>query len=116
MSEIGAVPYDDAKDGTVKADGTVTVSLAPTQSYMTWVVHQVTTEYRDAPIGSLSEIRKRGVLITDLIPTGDVAGGDPPVTVRPGESLDVRWTGATPGDLVRVWWSYDQIDPRNLGR
>jgi hypothetical protein len=106
--------YDDSKEGRVLADGTLTLTIAPTQSYMTWIIGQITVEMPTAPLGATCELRKLGALVTPLIPTADAAGGDPPVVLRAGESLTVKWTGCTTGDLGRVYWMYDQIDPRKL--
>lgn len=114
MSNADAVPFDDTKQDTVDAAGNLTIEIRPSQSFMTWIIYQVTTEMPDAPIGATSAIRKRGALITPMLPTGDVGGGDPPVTLRAGESLTVEWEGATPGDVATVWYSYGQIDPRQL--
>lgn len=107
--------FDDTKQGKVLADGTLTITIAPTQSFMTWIIGQITVEMANAPIGAVCVLRKRGALVTPLIPTGDAAGGDPPLLLRAGETATVKWTGCTPNAVGTVFYMYDQIDPRNLG-
>lgn len=108
--------FDNTKQETVKVDGTCTVTIAPTQSFMTWIIGQITVEMPNAPIGSTCSLRKRGALVSAAVPTGDAIGGDPPLVLRAGETATITWTGATPGDVGTVFYMYDQVDPRTIGR
>lgn len=61
-----------------------------------------------APAGALCSLRLNGYLVTALIPTGDAAGGDPPVPLDPlNDELTVEWELCTPGTLGKVLILYD---------
>lgn len=105
------VQKDVADSGVVTAAGTLTVSLRPPNS-ATWEVTQVTTEMPTAPAGALCTMRKNGNKITDLIATGDAAGGDPSVVLRQTDTLTVEWTQCTPGDVGQVFAFYNQYRRR----
>lgn len=92
---------------TVTAAGTATVPITTGTQLQTWRVDQVSVEMPTAPIGATCTLRKGGALITPLIPTGDAAAGDPPITLRPGETVTVEFAGCTPGDIGTVYLMYD---------
>lgn len=90
-------------DGIVAAGATtLTLTIGPAPPTRTWLVSQVSVEMAAAPSGATCELRKTGRLVTLLIATGDVAGGDPPVLLRGGESLTVQWAGVTAGLVGRA--------------
>ena len=93
---------------TVDAGGRATVKIWP-GNLDAWTVSQVSVEMRTAPVGATCELRKNGAFVSPLIPTGDVAGGDPPVTVSPSDRLTVEWVGCTPGDVGGVFIVYDVV-------
>lgn len=92
---------------TAAADGTALVQITTGTRFQTWTISQVSVEVPTAPIGSTCAIRRGGALVTPLIPTGDAATGDPPITIRPGESLDVEFAGLPPGAPGTVYAVYD---------
>lgn len=92
---------------TVGAGGTATLAIQTGSNFQSWTVSQVSVEMATAPIGSTCSLRKNGVLISPLIPTGDAASGDPPIQLRPGETMTVVWTGCTPGSVGTVFLVYD---------
>ena len=94
-------------DATTAASGEARVAFGPGARTRSWTVQQVSVEMSTAPIGAACALRRAGRLVTLLIPTGDVAGGDPPVVLRGGEQLTVTWTGCTPGDIGHVYVIYD---------
>lgn len=100
-------------DGVVAAGATtLTVTIGPVAPNRTWTVSQVSIELAAAPAGAACYLRKGTRLITPLIPTGDVAGGDPPVVLRGGESLTVNWTGVTAGQAGHVLAIYEEVGHR----
>lgn len=101
------VQQDRPYSGAVLANGTLSIPVVPTSS-ATWEVTQVSTEMPTAPSGSLCIIRKNGIKVTDMISTGDVAGGDPPVILRQSDKMTVEWTGCTPGHIGTVGVFYNQ--------
>lgn len=101
------IQQDRPYSGTVLANGTLAIPVVPTSS-ATWEVTQVSTEMPTAPSGSLSIIRKNGLKVTDMISTGDVAGGDPPIILRQSDKMTIEWTGCTPGDIGTVGVFYNQ--------
>lgn len=91
----------------VTAGGTATANVQTRTNFQTWTVSQVSVEMSNAPIGATCTLRKDGALITPLIPTGDAASGDPPVILRPGQTLSVTFAGCIPGSLGTVFVFYD---------
>jgi hypothetical protein len=101
------VQQDRPYSGTVTAAGTLTVTVTPSSS-TTWEITQITTEMTTAPAGAICVIRKNGLKVTDMIGSGDAAGGDPPVILRPADRLTVEWASCTPGDTGTVGIFYNQ--------
>lgn len=93
---------------TVGPDGRATVKIWP-GNMDAWTVSQVSVEMGTAPVGAVCTLRKNGAYVSPLIATGDVAGGDPPVTVSPSDRLTVEWQGCTPGDVGAVFIVYDVL-------
>jgi hypothetical protein len=85
---------------------TLTLTIKPTRR-QSWTVQQVSCEMESAPAGATCALRKNGTLITPLVPTGDAAAGDPPVPLRAGEVMTVKWSGVTAGLLGRIIVLYD---------
>jgi hypothetical protein len=87
--------------------GTATVTFKLPSSRNVYTVQQVSVEYTTAPIGCTCVVRKNGAYITNLIPTGDAAAGDPPVVLRGNDKLTITFAGATSGQTVNVFVIYD---------
>jgi hypothetical protein len=98
---------DDPYSALVKADGTAVITFTTQSSRNVYTVQQVTVENSAAPVGATCEIRKNGSLITPMIPTGDAAGGDPPILLRQSDRLTVEFAGCTPGTTCSVFIIYD---------
>lgn len=92
------------------AAGVAVATISPTSS-VAWVVTQVTAEVPDAPNGSTCELRLNGALVAPLIPTGDVAAGEPPVRIGVGDRLTVEWTNLDPLMVGRGLVLYDEAPP-----
>jgi len=90
----------------VGADGKATATIKPNAVHK-WSVSQVSVELPGAPVGATCAIRRNGLLVTPVIPTGDVASGEPPVEIGPGDRLTVEWAGCTPGQTGSVLVIYD---------
>lgn len=86
------LPLSGITDGT----GTCRITFK-TQGQVGWQVEQITIEMRDAPSGATAALRVNGTLVTDLIPTADAAGGDPPLPMFPGDVGEIEWNDTTPG-------------------
>lgn len=95
-------------DGTTGADGTLSIPFGPGSRTRRWVVSQVSVEMSTAPIGSTCALRESGRLITPLIPTGDVASGEPAIELQGYETLTVAWASCTAGDVGHVTVVYDE--------
>jgi hypothetical protein len=105
------------RTATVAADGTATILFQP-YSATPWTVTQVSTELASAPVGATCALRlaragdlPNSFLITPMVATGDVAGGDPPVDVAPEDILLVAWKGCTPGTLAKALVIYEVPGP-----
>ena len=99
---------DQPFTAVVDAAGVATVTFKPPTSRAKYIVQQVSVEYATAPISCVCTLRKNGRFITLIIPTGDAAGGDPPVPLSGGsDQMTVTFTGGTPGEIVNVFFIYD---------
>lgn len=92
----------------IGSNGEATITFTPTKN-VPWNVTQVSTEYNNSPSGCSAELRKNGALVTVMIPT-DVADREPPVFLRPGDRLVVKWMGGTSGNPVSALFFYDETD------
>jgi len=92
---------------TVAANGTATARFKVTNGLDIWKFTQISTELASAPAGATCWMRLNGDPVTPMIPSGDTAGDYPNVTVNPGDSLTVEWTGCTPGTVAKVLAFYD---------
>lgn len=96
----------------IGADGRGVFTLTTRTKLQTWVVSQVSVELATAPVGATCALRKNGALLSPLIPTGDAASGDPPVTLWPGDRMTVEFAGCNPGDVATVYAIYDDGTPQ----
>lgn len=90
----------------IGASGTGTITLQ-TRSMRSWSIQQVSIELAAAPSGATADIRKNGYLVTPVIPTGDTAAGDPPVELRPEDTLTINWYGCTNGQIGKATVFYE---------
>lgn len=75
-------------------------AVITTGSYQTWIVTQVSI---NVPLASgLASLKKSGELITPMIASRGVAGGDPPVELYPAERMTVEWPAGGLVGSVRV--------------
>lgn len=109
MVTTSQVPKDQTYVATVDAAGDATITITPT-GFKPWLVSQVSIDMLTAPVGATCFLRKRGQMVTPLIPAADVAAGDPPVTLYQGEPLTVEWSGCTPGDQGQALVVYQLIE------
>lgn len=96
---------------TVKigAAGTGTITLQ-TRSMRSWKISQISVELAAAPSGATADIRKNGYLVTPVIATGDTAAGDPPVDLRPEDSLTINWYNCTNGQVAKATVFYEVVN------
>lgn len=92
----------------VDVSGSLTITIRPTAG-VPWLVRQISSAMETAPSGAGCMLRKVGTFVTALVPTGDAAGGDPPVQLNPGDNMTVEWTDCTPGDVGTVLVFYDRL-------
>jgi hypothetical protein len=96
----------------VDAAGNCTVTIKPRGS-TTWSVSQLSIEMPSAPSGTVLTLRTNGHLIDSPFSARRAsAGGDPPISLRPGDDLTVEWVGATPGQQGLVFYIYDEAGYR----
>jgi hypothetical protein len=107
MAAQQAKPYS----ATIAGDGTATITIQP--QGQSWRVSQVSVEQATAPAGATCALRLQhngtGVLVTPLVPTGDAAGGDPPITITGFDALTVEWEHCTPGEPATALVLYEVI-------
>ncbi len=85
----------------VGSDGRAVVTVWP-GNLDRWTISQVSIEMPNAGGGAVCVLRKNRSFVTFLIPTGDAAGGDPPIVVGPSDRMTVEWTNCNPGDAGEV--------------
>lgn len=105
---VDLLNQDTNYEDTVNAAGALTLTVRP-RNVVTWRITQVSIEMATAPAGARAVLRKNGLYVSELIPTGDAAGGDPPIYIRPGDAMTIEWTSCTPGDRGRAFVVYDQL-------
>lgn len=93
--------FDRDFSATVTAAGVATITVTPTKN-VPWNITQVSAELPTAPSGATCYLRKNGSFITLLIAQGDVADGNPPVFLRPGDRMTVEWANCTPGEVAKA--------------
>lgn len=86
---------------------TVSAAFGPGARGRVWSVGQVSVSMPSAPLGAVCKITKNGAFVTFLIPTGDVAGQGPAMTLSGTEQFVVTWTGVTAGLNGSVFVVYD---------
>jgi hypothetical protein len=96
---------------TVDLSGAAIITVTPTHN-VPWLIYQVSAAQMSAPSGAAAVMRKNGAFVTYFVPTGDAAGGDPPVLLGPGDRLTLEWTLCTPGDVASALIFYDRIPYR----
>jgi len=96
---------DSSYSATVDASGAATISVRTGRQ--TWKIQQVSTELSTAPLGAACTIRKNGAIITAMVPTGDVADGEPPITLRSPDTMTIGWVGCVAGDVAKATIVYD---------
>lgn len=86
----------------VNASGAATITIQPTNK-RTWVISQIAVQITFVS-GAAVIVRKGGFVVTPIIldtQTGTgVAAGEPPVTLRPPETVTINFTGCTVGSRV----------------
>jgi len=73
-----------------------------------WSITQVSVEMIDASSATCT-LRYNGRLISPLVPNADTAGGDPPIILRSGDEMSIRWEAATPGAVGQVTCWYNLL-------
>lgn len=87
-------------------NGAATITITPYRRQV-WTVSQVSVEAVTTSTTAMATVRKGDFLITPLVAQADAAAGDPPVILRPGETLSVSWANLNAGDQVRAIILYD---------
>jgi hypothetical protein len=88
------------------ANGQAVLSITPYRRQV-WTVQQVSIEAATAPPEATAAVYKGDFQVTPLVAQSDAASGDPPVVLRPGQVLSVRWSNLNTGDQVRAIFFYD---------
>lgn len=91
---------------TVDGSGRAVATIKTSRNQV-WRVSQVSVEMASAPVGATCSLRLNSRLVTPLVPTGDAAGGDPPVQLLPQDVLTVEWSGCTPAAIGSVVVFYE---------
>lgn len=96
------------QSGTADSAGTLTLTFVVVGS-LPKVVSQVSVEMVSGADLATCVLRYNGTAVSPLVATTDAAGGDPPITVMPGDLLTVVWTGATAGSTGTALFIYDDV-------
>lgn len=97
------------------AAGTATITFVQ-RGANPFVITQVSEQLQNAagaaaaaPLGATCTLYYNGAFVTALIPTGDAAGGDPPIVLQPGigDQISIVWTGCTNGQIGTALIIYD---------
>lgn len=94
--------------GTAGVSGVVSIIVQPKRN-IPWLVKQVSNRCATTASGATAGISKNGYPITPLVPGFDAAGGDPPIRLRPSDTMTVDYTGLDAGDVVQVLVVYDEV-------
>lgn len=106
MPEFLPYPFNDPFQGTVDANGDLTIVFGPAYSNV-WEVLQISLEMPDAPTGSSAEIRYMSSLVARAPSARKAtASGDPPFFLKGGETMSVVWENCTVGDTGKVLVTY----------
>lgn len=97
---------DQTVTATADASGNAVATITPYRRQV-WRVDQVSIEAADGPGTATAALYKGSFLISPMVAQADAADGAPPVTLRPGERLHVRWSGLDPGNQARAIFIYD---------
>jgi hypothetical protein len=97
---------DSVPPGIVTAGGTLSLLVrVPNDQY--WEVNQVSARMATVPSGAELELRKQGQYFAHGFSARKAEfSGEPPLTVRGGESFSLEWTGATPGEIGTMFYQY----------
>lgn len=82
---------------TADANGSGTVRFDQLPTGIQWIVYQTTVETIPQGVGCSAYIKRNGRLLSST-PFGSSAsaGGQPAVTINPGDDFSIEWTGAPP--------------------
>lgn len=94
----------------VAAAGTASCALIVSSPRVFYVVRQVSIMAPNVGGSASAGLYRDGMLITPMVAQGDAAAGDPPIDVRPGQTLSVDWTGATSGAQCDALFIYDEVE------
>jgi hypothetical protein len=106
--QVSDAPIDQSFPVVADAAG-VAVARIQSQGNRPWLVSQVSVEMPSAPSGATCTMRKNGAFVSAMIAPGDAAGGDPPLTIHPGDTLTVEWAGLAPGSQGAVFVVYQRL-------
>lgn len=96
-----AEQQDQTYPALVGPDGRAVVTVWP-GNLDRWTISQVSAIMASAPAGATCVLKKNKSFITLMVPTGDAAGGDPPIVVGPSDRMTIEWGNCTPGDSGEV--------------
>jgi hypothetical protein len=89
--------------------GTTGQVVIKTGGSQTWIVSQITTNAPAAAFTATCKIRRNGVIIVPfMVPTGDVASGEPPIEIGPSDTITVDWTGVTAAVAIEATAIYEK--------
>lgn len=101
---------DQTVTAIADANGDATATITPYRRQV-WRVDQVSIEAATGPGTAIAALYKGDFLITPMVAQADAADGAPPIILRPGERMHVRWSGLHPGDQARAIFIYDDGVP-----
>lgn len=102
---------DGSASGRVAATGIGRLYIQPINR-QTWTVKQVSvngqvTGATAVGAGSACNLYKGALFVAATIPQNGVIVEPPPLVLKPNERAEVRWTGATPGASIEIYYIYD---------
>jgi hypothetical protein len=90
--------------------GTGTITFAPVQGGLQWIIWQIAVETIPVRTGNTATLRRNGRYISSTV-TGSSASsqGPPALAYNPGDTMTMTWTGMTEGDECIVTVLYEQV-------
>lgn len=108
MSVVFPNPFSLPLQGRVPANGILEVFFGPPLN-INWTIEQVSIKMLTAPSGSACDLYQMGSLHAPAHSARKATFANGDVYLNAGETMSVRWTGCTPGDIGEVLVNYRKV-------
>jgi hypothetical protein len=95
---------------TADANGSGTVTFNQIPTGIQWIVSQTTVETIPQGVGCSAYIKRNGRLLSSTpFGSSSSAGGDPAITISPGDDFSIEWQGAPAGSALVGTIFYQEV-------